>query len=79
VNVGLAVFNLLPIPPLDGSRIFGFFMPDKWVYTMEQYSRQISMVVLLLLFTGVLDIPLSFLRGVLCSLIGALFGMPNLF
>ncbi|MBP3381447.1 MAG: site-2 protease family protein [Clostridia bacterium] len=79
VNIGLAVFNLLPIPPLDGSRIFGFFLPDRWVDVMEQYSRQISMVVMLLLFVGVLDVPLAFLRGLLGGLIGALFGMPGLF
>ena len=79
VNIGLAVFNLLPIPPLDGSRIFGFFLPDRWVDVMEQYSRQISMVVMLLLFVGVLDLPLAFLRGLLGGLIGTLFGMPGLF
>ena len=79
VNIGLAVFNLLPIPPLDGSRIFGFFLPDRWVDVMEQYSRQISMVVMLLLFVGVLDVPLAFLRGLLGGLIGTLFGMPGLF
>lgn len=79
VNIGLAVFNLLPIPPMDGSKIFGLFLPDRWVYTMERYSRQISMVVILLLFTGVLDVPLSFLRGILGNLIGSMFGMPGLF
>ncbi len=79
VNISLAVFNLLPIPPLDGSKIFGFFLPDKWIYTMERYSRQISMVMLLLLFTGVLDVPLAFLRGLLGNLIGSLFGMNTLF
>lgn len=79
VNIGLAVFNLLPIPPLDGSKIFGFFLPDKWVYTMERYSRQISIVLLLLLFTGVLDVPLDFLREGICTLIGKLFGFTDLF
>ncbi len=79
VNIGLAVFNLLPIPPLDGSKIFGYFLPDRWVDTMERYSRQISMVMMLLLFTGVLDVPLSFLRGLLGSLIGKVFGFTALF
>ncbi len=74
VNISLAVFNLLPIPPLDGSKIFGFFLPDKWVYMMEQYSRQISMVLMLLLFTGVLDVPLSFLRQLFFTIIGGMFG-----
>lgn len=79
VNIGLAVFNLLPIPPLDGSKIFGFFLPDKWIYTMERYSRQITLVLLLLLFVGVLDVPLYFLRRVIGSVICRIFGFPNLF
>lgn len=75
VNIGLAVFNLLPIPPLDGSKIFGYFIPDRWTYAMERYSQQISMVLMLLLFTGVLDVPLDFLRGVLLSGILSMFGL----
>ncbi len=78
VNIGLAVFNLLPIPPLDGSKIFGYFMPDRWLYTMERYERHISMALMVLLFTGVLDVPLGFLQNLFCMLIGGLFGMPGL-
>lgn len=78
VNIGLAVFNLLPIPPLDGSKIFGYFMPDRWIHTMERYSQQISMILMLLLFVGVLDVPLAFLQELFCNLIGALFGMRGL-
>ncbi len=79
VNISLAVFNLLPIPPLDGSKIFGLFLPDKWMYMMERNARQISMVLMLLLFTGVLDIPLSFFRNLFGGLMGSLVGMPGLF
>ena len=63
VNIGLAVFNLLPIPPLDGSRIFGLFLPERWTYTLERYSRQITLVVMVLLLVGVLNTPL----GVRCA------------
>lgn len=79
VNIGLAVFNLLPVPPLDGSKIFGLFLPDRWMYTMERYSRQISMVLIALLFIGVLDTPLYFLRNLIGGLMGTLVGMPGVF
>ncbi|MGI6265176.1 MAG: site-2 protease family protein [Acutalibacteraceae bacterium] len=79
VNIGLAVFNLLPIPPLDGSRIFAAILPRKWAYYMDQYERYITIGLFVLLFTGVLDTPLYWLREGLCGLIGALFGMPYLF
>lgn len=35
INLGLAVFNLIPIPPLDGSRIFNWLIPDKIMYKIE--------------------------------------------
>lgn len=75
VNIGLAVFNLLPIPPLDGSRILALVLPDRWINTMEYYSRYITMGLLLLLFaTDVLDAPLYFLRSLLMNLLLRLFG-----
>lgn len=79
VNIGLAVFNLLPIPPLDGSKIFGAILPERWMYTMERYSRQITMVLFMLLLVGVLDVPLDLLRRVFCTVIGKLFGFTDLF
>lgn len=72
VNISLMVFNLLPIPPLDGSRLWSSLLPGKWAYTLEQYSRYITMGLFLLLFTGVLDVPLYHLRSGVTDL---LFGM----
>lgn len=72
VNISLMVFNLLPIPPLDGSRLWSSLLPGKWAYTLEQYSRYITMGLFLLLFTGVLDVPLYYLRSGVTDL---LFGM----
>lgn len=51
-HILLAAFNLLPIPPLDGSSIFAFFMPVKWLpkyYKVQQYAFPIFMIVAILL------------------------------
>lgn len=59
ININLAVFNLLPIPPLDGSRLAAVIIPDRYYYKIMQYERYIMIGVLILLFTGILTTPLS--------------------
>lgn len=61
VNISLAVFNLLPIPPLDGSRILGAILPDRLYEKYFRYERIIMIALIALLFTGVLDGLLSVL------------------
>ena len=73
VNISLMVFNLLPIPPLDGSRLWSSLLPGKWAYTLEQYSRYITMGLFVLLFTGVLDVPLYYLRSGVFNLLFSMF------
>lgn len=43
INLRLAVFNLLPIPPLDGWRVVSYFLPVKVYYVISRYERQIYM------------------------------------
>lgn len=62
LNISLAVFNLLPIPPFDGSRIFLAFLPTRLYYKAMQYERYIMMAVLLLVLIGALDTPLYYLN-----------------
>lgn len=72
-NVVFAIFNLIPIPPFDGSRILYFFLPAKgreYMYKIEQYS---FIIVLVILMTGVgsrLVSPIvNFLLGLLSKFI----------
>ena len=73
VNISLMVFNLLPIPPLDGSRLWSSLLPGRWAYTLEQYSRYITMGLFVLLFSGVLDVPLFYLRSGVTRLLVGMF------
>ena len=54
VNVSLGVFNFLPIPPLDGAKIFGGILPKKLYFKIMEYENYIQIVILILLFTGIL-------------------------
>ena len=75
LNVYLAVFNLLPIPPFDGSRIFFIFLPVKWYFGIMKYERYIQIAILVLLWLGVLTIPLSLISGLLISLMNKLIDL----
>ena len=72
MNLGLAAFNLLPVPPLDGSKIVAAFLPPKLEYKFAQFSQYGSLVLILLLVTGGAQIIINPIYGVLTRLIVAL-------
>ncbi len=63
INISLAVFNFLPIPPLDGSKIFNAILPEKWYFTIMKYENFIFIALIILVYSGLLEAPLSFLQG----------------
>ena len=68
ININLAIFNLLPIPPLDGSRVLQLLIPTKHYYKFLQYERYITIVVFILIMTGILSGPLSAISNIVSGL-----------
>lgn len=63
LNIVLAVFNLIPVPPLDGSKILFAFLPDKIIYQINRYQQYYVIAIFALLWIGVLDVPLDFISN----------------
>ena len=76
LSVGLGIFNLVPIPPLDGSKILFALLPDRIYYTILRYEKYVMGVVILLVLVGVFDKPLSFLMVHVLQGFCTLTGMP---
>ena len=65
INLGLAAFNLIPVPPLDGSRMFLCFLPNDLYFKVNEAGQYLTFILLLAIGTGLLDTPLAFVRNLL--------------
>ena len=81
INVGLCVFNLVPIPPLDGSKIASYFTNGKFDRWFIQNQQIVRVVFLFLIISPVLSVPLGIVESLvfgllrfLTSWIPAIFG-----
>lgn len=75
LSIGLGVFNLIPIPPLDGSKVLAAFLPDRQYITLMRYERYGIVVLLVLSFVGIGSSLIS--RGILgiySALLSLIFG-----
>lgn len=59
INVFLMIFNFIPLPPFDGFHVLATFLPPKALYFMERNQRIFQIIVLLLIFSDLLDYPLA--------------------
>ena len=72
LSVGLGLFNLIPISPLDGSKVLGAFLPDRAYFTLMRYERYGMLVLLALSFLGVGD---GFISRTILGVYGAMFNL----
>jgi len=69
LNITLAVFNLIPIPPLDGSRIVLLFLPTETYFKIMRYERYLSIALMIALAFGLLDKPINLVSNFFLQLI----------
>ena len=76
LSIGLGVFNLIPFPPLDGSKVVGAFLPDRIYNKILHYEFAGMFVLMALLWLGVLDGPLYAVRSGITHLLVNLAQWP---
>ena len=74
-SIVLAVFNLIPVPPLDGSRVLGLILPDRIYFKIMEYERYIYIGLMVLVFAGVLNTPIYFISDAIFNLLLTLTGL----
>lgn len=76
ISIYLAVLNLLPIPPFDGYGVIEEFLPRKAYYWVKSHQNIISIVIIVLLFTGILTWPLEYLSNYILRFFYWLSALP---
>ena len=76
INAVLAVFNLVPLPPLDGSKILAALLSDRARYKFYQYQNMLSMIGMLLIVSGALTGPLNVLENSVYGGVSWLAALP---
>lgn len=76
LSIGLSVFNIIPIPPLDGSKVLFALLPRRIYYRVLQYERYGFIILIVLLYLGWLDTPLNVCRSFLIDILSSAAAFP---
>jgi len=78
-NLRFLVFNLIPLPPLDGAKILGMFLPNRIYYTMLQYEQYCMILLMLLSITGafgsIIGTGVSLFYNLIMEIVFGIFGI----
>ncbi len=75
MNIALAVFNLIPIPPLDGSKILNAVLPQKYYFKLMEYEQYGFILLIILINLPIFDNLLYFLTGSIEKLFNLMIGL----
>lgn len=78
INISLAAFNFIPVPPLDGYKILECLIPDKYLFNYYKYYPVILLSLMGLMLFGFFDIPLMFIRKTIYTLVIQMGSLPFL-
>ena len=67
-NINFAIFNMIPLPPLDGSKVLMSFLPGEWAYKLAGIERYSFLILIVLVFTNVLGMIIFPIRAVLLNM-----------
>ena len=75
ININFAIFNMLPLPPLDGSKVLMAFLPNDLAYRLMELERYSFIILILLLYFGPLPMILHTIRSGVVQLFNAFFSI----
>lgn len=74
-NVNFAIFNMLPLPPLDGSKVLMMLLPNRYAYKLMELERYSFIILVFLMMTPFLTMILIPLQGVILGIFDVIIGV----